>query len=454
MMTDLKTAAAALSGLCGSGAAVLAAVSGGLDSMCLLHLLSTWGRAQGLQVTAAHFNHRLRGEAADGDEAFVRKICADWNIPFVCGSGDVRALAEAEGLSVEEAARDLRYAFLEQCRAEQNCTCILTAHHADDHAETILLNLLRGTGARGLAGIPAAREHILRPFLRVTRTELEDYANTHHIPHVEDATNAELDAARNVLRHKVLPVLRELNPRAVENMARAAELLAADDTALTAQAEGWLQTHAAFDGACAELTVPPGEETPPVVVSRALLLAMSRVAGSRRDLSRTHVTDVQTLLEIGRPGQSLSLPYGMTAQRTEGGLRVLRQEAAPPPRLIRVGERILFGQWLVTLGDETAPADTAVRLSLPADAALSVSCWHSVDRMCLPGSRGSRTVKRLAADLGIAPALRDRLPVLRVDGRPAAIPGIGIDTEFMPDGGKNVVSATFLKQTEEYHHEK
>jgi tRNA(Ile)-lysidine synthase len=188
------------------------------------------------------------------------------------------------------------------------------------------------------------------------------------------------------------------------------------------------------------------------VVSRALLLMLSRVAGSRRDLSRTHVAAAQALLESGRPGQSLSLPYGMTVRRTAEGLHILHQEEPPSPQPIRVGESIRFGQWRVALAAETAPA--AMCLSLTADAVLSVSCWHSADRMRLPGSRGSRTVKRLAADLGIAPALRDRLPVLRVDGRPAAIPGIGIDMEFMPGGGEAAVQAIFLKQAEEYHHEK
>ena len=133
---------------------VLAAVSGGLDSMCLLHLLATWGKENHVAVTAAHFNHQLRGEAADRDEAFVKKVCEEWGIPCVCGRGDTRACAEQEDFSIEEAARNLRYDFLEQTRRQTGCATILTAHHADDNAETMLLNLIRGTGIRGLTGIP------------------------------------------------------------------------------------------------------------------------------------------------------------------------------------------------------------------------------------------------------------------------------------------------------------
>ena len=223
--SDLAAAKACLTGLCGAEAPVLAAVSGGLDSMCLLHLLATWGRERNLNVAAAHFNHQLRGAESDRDERFVRDWCGAHEIPFVSGRGDVRALAARKRRSLEEAAREARYAFLNQQKTALGCRCVLTAHHADDNAETMLLNLLRGTGLRGLTGIPPEREDLLRPFLQVTRQELADYAGAHDVPYVEDSTNQMDDAARNVLRHQVLPVLRQLNPRAVENMSRTADLL-------------------------------------------------------------------------------------------------------------------------------------------------------------------------------------------------------------------------------------
>lgn len=456
-MSDLKAAKRFLRDM-GGGAAptpVLAAVSGGLDSMCLLHLLSTWGREQDFRVTAAHFNHRLRGEAADRDEAFVREVCARWNIPCVCGSGDTRALAEREGLSIEEAARQLRYAFLAERQEALGCTWVLTAHHADDNAETMLLNLLRGTGARGLTGIPEFRGCIARPLLAVTREELAAYAKEHNIPHVEDETNLELDAARNVLRHKVLPVLRELNPRAAENMARTAELLSRDDDALTAQAEQLLREHARVEGdRRAELPVLPCMEREQAVVSRALLLVLANISGHRRDLSQTHVEALLGLLRTGRPGQSLSLPYGMTALRAEDSLFLFR-EAAPLPEETPIlpGQSVAFGGWQVSLSETLLPEGEYDKVSLPANGVLSVSSWQSRDRMTLPGSRGSRTVKRLAADRGMTPAERDRLPVLRVDGRPAAIPGIGIDMEFTPKG-QAPLWVIFKKHTEENTHEK
>ena len=134
----------------------LCAVSGGLDSMCLLEMTVRQGQKQGRRVAAAHFNHQLRGAEADRDEAFVRDWCAAREIPFFAGRGDVRAFAEETGRTVEEAARQLRYKFLEETRRREGFGCILTAHHADDSAETMLLNLLRGTGLKGLTGIRKA----------------------------------------------------------------------------------------------------------------------------------------------------------------------------------------------------------------------------------------------------------------------------------------------------------
>ena len=133
------------------GSRVLCAVSGGADSMCLLHLLS---QRKDLSLVAAHFNHQLRGEESDRDEAFVREVCGEWRIPLTVGRGDVNAFAMREKLSLEEAGRTLRYAFLSQAAEMEGCDLIATAHNADDNAETMLLSLIRGTGLTGLTGIP------------------------------------------------------------------------------------------------------------------------------------------------------------------------------------------------------------------------------------------------------------------------------------------------------------
>ena len=161
------------------GVRVLCAVSGGVDSMYLLHRMTALGAQRGFAVGCAHFNHGLRGAESDRDEAFVRAQCEKLGVPFYAG-------------------RELRYAFLAQCAQAHSYDWIATAHTADDNAETLLLNLARGCGLRGLTGIPPQRGKLLRPMLDTTRAQAEAYLTAHAIPHVEDSTNAADAYARNM----------------------------------------------------------------------------------------------------------------------------------------------------------------------------------------------------------------------------------------------------------------
>lgn len=430
-----------LSGL--AGREVLAAVSGGMDSMCLLHFLHSWGRTQGVAVTAAHFNHQLRGAESDRDEAFVRDWCEKHNVPFVCGRGDVERLAQERGFSPEEAAREARYAFLRETAAGRP---ILTAHHADDNAETMLLNLLRGTGLKGLTGIPAERQGIVRPFLEIPRAELAEYAAAEGISYVEDSTNALEDAARNVLRHRVLPVLKELNPRAVENMTRTAALLAQDEAALERGAQELLR-RCYPAGTGLGIAAVDCLRADRAVLSRCVLELLARVGGHRKDITAAHVEAVCGL-PVGAAGREVRLPYGITARYDGRQLQIFRRAETPESVSAAMGETVSFGGWQVRL----SPTGGALELSVPADAVLTVTGWNREDGMTLPGSRGRRSLKRLCADAGILPETRDRLPVLRVGGRCAAVPGIGIDTDFAPDSHPETVFVTFYKETEENHH--
>ena len=218
------------------GGAVLCAVSGGADSMCLLHLLSSLAKEGGFRVSAAHYNHSLRGAESDRDAAFVAEWCALRGIPCIVGAGDVGREAELRGLGVEETARQMRYEFLRTVADTTGCDRIATAHSADDNLETLLLHLVRGAGLHGLAGIPPRRGDIVRPLLTTARADIMAYLEEHHVPHVEDSTNTDEAYARNRIRRQVVPVLRQLNPRLTESAAETMGYLRADDDFLNAQA--------------------------------------------------------------------------------------------------------------------------------------------------------------------------------------------------------------------------
>ena len=200
----------------------IVALSGGADSVALLLLLKNGG----FNVHAAHCNFHLRGEESERDEAFCEQLCADENIPFHRAHFDTREYADLHKVSIEMAARELRYRWFEQLRQDIGAAGICVAHHRDDSVETVLLNLVRGTGLRGLTGIQPRNGHILRPLLCVSRAEIEAFLAEKGQKYVTDSTNLETDVQRNVVRLEVLPLLRKLNPAVVENIQRTAENLA------------------------------------------------------------------------------------------------------------------------------------------------------------------------------------------------------------------------------------
>ena len=221
------------------GARVLCAVSGGADSMCLLH----WLKGQpDVTVFAAHYEHGIRGEESLRDAAFVQDWCEKNGIPCTVEHGDVPAFARENVLGLEEAARTLRYAFLVRQAERLHCDVIATAHNADDNAETLLLNLVRGTGAAGLSGIPPVSGKLRRPLLDCTREEILSYLREHRIPFVEDSSNRSDAYRRNRLRHQVVPLLREMNPRFSEAALRTARLLRQDEEYLRQQARSFLDS--------------------------------------------------------------------------------------------------------------------------------------------------------------------------------------------------------------------
>ena len=448
-MNELTAAGAFLGRKFPHGGRVLCAVSGGLDSMCLLDFMT---RQKGFSVGAAHFNHCLRGAEADRDEEFVREFCAQRRIPFVSGGGDTRALAEKEGLSIEEAARRLRYDFLNKAAEDGGYDAILTAHHADDNAETVLLNLVRGTGSAGLAGIPQVRGNLCRPFLRIPRAELADYASAHDVPYVEDSTNADPGAAaRNALRTTVMPVLRQLNPKFAENIARTSAILREESDALESMARGLTeQAKELPDGVAIPCLMLM--DVPDAVAERTVLQLLARTAGHRKDLTAAHVVAVLDLARGRTEEAEVSLPYGMTARRKKYTLEITRRPASPRELPITVGGTVEFGGTAVTVSNTPLPGALPIRL--PAGAALTVTPWRPSDWLRLPGSRGKRSFKRLCAERGITSEERDAIPVLRVGEAHAADPVFGIQPDFAPGSGEETVFVKFYKKTEERDYEK
>ena len=426
------------------GEAVLCAVSGGLDSMCLLRMLAGWRRERGGELTAAHFNHGLRGPAAGRDEDFVREICKQWNIPLVMGRGDVREYAGREGCSIEEAARILRYAFLREAAGPRR---IYTAHHADDNAETVLLNLIRGTGLKGLTGMDWQRDGLCRPLLAASREELESYAARWNVPHIEDETNADPEAAaRNLLRLQVMPLLRELNPRAVEHICGAARRLQGVDRSLERDAAE-RTAHVEVREGRVTLSADALSGAPEAVRPRMLLRLFDLLGAGRKDIGAAHLNAILDLT----PGGSLSLPHGVTVRYFRRWLILeTRPQDLTEVRLVP-GRPLKWGGRTLTLLDQPEGEGIAFfwRGRPGESPAVTVGPCVPGERLTLPGARGSRNVKRLCLDRGISLAERDRLPAVYVNGQLAAVWRLGVDTAFAPGGGEPV---RFVKIAETEKH--
>ncbi len=269
------------------GGTILCAVSGGRDSVCLLDYLWRLGQERGFSVAAAHLNHGMR-PTAQRDEELVRRLCRQRDIPFYTEKVDVYALCGAWRLTVEETGRRARYEFLRRTAASIGAAFIATAHHREDQAETVLLQLLRGTGPQGLAGIPPVREGIIRPLLDTPRAAIDAYIAAHDLPYVTDETNLDTHYARNRLRLEIMPQLLTINPSAPDHICRTADILRAENDYLDAQAAALLpDTGTALP--CHTLLSAPAALRP-----RMLRLLAERLPVGKKDFSAAHYRALET----------------------------------------------------------------------------------------------------------------------------------------------------------------
>ena len=419
-----------------AGGVMLCAVSGGRDSMALLSFLEQLAAEKGFILHAAHYNHMLR-PTADRDEDFVRLWCADRHIPLAFGTCDVRAWAREQGASLEDAARTLRYRFLEETADRVGAQRIATAHHVQDNAETVLLHLLRGTGLRGLGGIAPVRGRVVRPFLETDRRDIDAYVEENNIPYVEDESNADIAFARNRLRIEVMPLLEKLAPGSTARIAGAAAILREEENHLAQESAGLL---------------PPAEEDK---ISLPVNTLMSRDLAIRRRLVRSMaqqlgvgLTAAQTdaVLALGSGG-FLDLPDGLQAYRQAHRLTLRRLSPPPEPLELHAGKQLWGGHTVrVAVTAEGLPPE-GNSAALSADkitGPLTIAAWDGTGRLAV--ENGSRSIKRLFADQGIPADQREEHPALYCDGKPVAVLGVAVDWAFRSQPGEKTITVVWEKE--------
>ena len=417
---------------------VIACVSGGADSMCLLHILHELSSTLGFRLCAAHFNHNLRGAESDGDEDFVRLHCQAMGIELLCGSGFVAQEAERSGCGIEEMARLMRYEFFHQCASKIGGAKIATAHNADDNLETVLLRIARGTGLLGLGGIPPVRDDIIRPVLCLTRDEIELYNSHHQIPSRVDSTNLDEAYSRNKLRHRVMPVLRELNPAVSRLSVDMCRLLRSDETYLQNLAQDFLDKNFK-DG-----RLPAAELLSlPYPVSSRVIRA---VCGT--SLTSGHVAQILELAAAPGSSRELCIP-GMSVNVQYGNLVFGQQETAAvvPETKLEPGSVVHFREQGFTIRcfypEKVSQVHKSFTTFLFKSSAICgnilVRSRRTGDSIRLNNKSGSKSLKKLFIDKKIPAYKRASIPVICDGLGPIAIPGIGCDVRVIPSPGEMAI---------------
>jgi tRNA(Ile)-lysidine synthase len=369
------------------GAPVIVALSGGPDSVALLFVLRELERVGALAVAGvAHFNHQLREGSAEADELFCSDLADELGIRIEIGRDDIRALARRQRRSIEDAAREARYAFLEGAADRLGAEAIATGHTLDDQAETFLLRLIRGAGPRGLAGILPRAGRVIRPLLEIPRAELRAYAAEHRLAFREDESNLDRTIARNQVRLELIPVLQEFSPGIVEVLAREAAIARQDEDRLQDEAIALARSIVLFSEGHAILDAAALGTLPPALATRVARHALSTVA-PRRFFGFDHIERLLDLVSAG--SGCVSLPGGVAT---------------------RTADTIVFGRG-------QAPAfSNAFRfpLSIPGEVTLGTCGWAVSAQWELPadGDGGDDSMGRLVGSSKLTvPVQSPRLPL-------------------------------------------
>lgn len=308
-----------------SGDSVVLGVSGGADSVCLLIVMSELSKRMKLTLTAVHVNHCLRGDEADGDMEYVRELCGRLGVACFVYRKDIAALADEMKCSTEEAGRVYRYKKFEDTMEKVVADKIAVAHNMNDSSETFLLNLFRGTGIKGLCGIPVMRGNIIRPLLCADRSEIETFLNERHILYRVDSTNLTDGYTRNKIRRNILPyAAEEINARAAENICKAAGQLGEIEDYLTRETEK-AKERIITDGDGRRICLDEAEWniTHNAIRKRIIRECIFELSGRLKDITETHIELIMGLWRLGK-GKQLSFPYDIYAVRTDGGIEIRR----------------------------------------------------------------------------------------------------------------------------------
>lgn len=420
---------------------VLVGVSGGPDSIALLHLLCAISSELDLKLYVFHLNHKMRGKEADKDARFVEKLAQKMRLPVIIRSFDVPAFIKETKLSPQEGARQIRLKLLEETADEIKAQKIALGHQADDQVETFLIRLVKGSGPEGLRGIPPVRGRLIRPLIEISREEIETYLDQKKISYRLDATNQETRYLRNKIRRELVPVLKNYNPNLRENLLQLISLLRDEQAFLEAELIHWFP---AEQSPTEKLSLPLVYfiGVPPALIRLFLRQQIARVKGNLKDIEFKHIEPVVAFLGGRVPSVELDLPGGILVYNEYENLVIVRKSLLQSLTVPRV--------WLNVPGETNVPElgikmtasfhEEVPEISHGPDAAMfdADMIEHPLSlRIRLPGDRfqpiglkGTKKLQDFFVDEKVPEKMRDRVPIVDSGGKIVWIVGYRIDDRF------------------------
>ena len=419
---------------------LIVAVSGGCDSVALLHLLTRLRGPLKLELHVASLDHGLRGAAGRSDLAFVGELAAAWGMPRTLAQVDVPRLSRAWGMGIEAAARRARYDFLARVARQEDSQHVILGHHADDQAETVLMNIVRGSGLRGLGGmrlVAPLPNHpdlkSIRPLLSVTRAELEQYCEAHSLPYRQDESNWDTRYGRNFLRHEVMGKLSRLNPAVTSALNRLADSAAIDEEFVAGQVDALAEASLSSWSDGCSISRPIFLEAHPALQGRLLRRAFHQLAPAGESLTHELTLDLLAYCQNARSGSGRDIGAALELRVVYDEIRIQRKGSREPAgdyRLIPADTDVVLqpskgleiGRLSIRFRAEASDCPTGALLVLPAGCELRLRTRRPGDRFTPKGMDGrSRKLKDWMIDRKIPQRLRDQIPLLCAEGAVVAI---------------------------------
>lgn len=427
-----------------TGDHILVGLSGGPDSVCLLHILQLLKPKYRLRISAAYIDHGLREDEVPEEIEFCRKICENLDVEFYTQSVAVKDFAKKEKINIQEAARILRYGALDQISININAHKIAVAHNADDQAETVIMRLLRGAGPAGLSGIPPVRKKIIRPLIEVERAQIEKFLSEKNIPYIIDSSNKSLKYLRNKIRHTLMPVIKSINPQAVHIISKTADILREENDYINVTVtKALMRLMSRKTDYSVELFCNPMEVLNIVILRRALRFAIDTVR-DLKGINFDHIEEIINLIKHGKPGDRIYLPRGIRAIKGYSTIiitadkpkKLSTYEALKPADVFLKESSVVLSMKeikrdeLVNFGDgkNTIYADLD-KIKFP----LIIRARKPGDYFYPFGFGKRKKLQDFFVDEKVPRDERDCIPVIESDGQIVCIAGYRLDDRFKID---------------------